>query len=171
MWMCMYMHMSHVCHSHFNKSKHRPDPTLEFPLTLEGYSIIWPISYTHSLKADVQMFTHTISITVQCFCIVFYYCCHKLYPPTPITALILFLPACQPSCSTCENDFECTACGGSFLLSGRQCVTTCERGLFQDHTRCLSKSTAVYISFTFILLTFCDAVYICCTFMMLSYQR
>uniref|UniRef100_A0A8C1C520 Fraser extracellular matrix complex subunit 1 n=1 Tax=Cyprinus carpio carpio TaxID=630221 RepID=A0A8C1C520_CYPCA len=46
--------------------------------------------------------------------------------------------ACQPSCATCENDFECTACGGSFLLSGRQCVTTCERGLFQDHTRCLS---------------------------------
>ncbi|XP_073717143.1 extracellular matrix organizing protein FRAS1 [Misgurnus anguillicaudatus] len=46
--------------------------------------------------------------------------------------------ACQPSCATCENDFECTACGGSFLLSGRQCVTTCERGLFKDHTRCLS---------------------------------
>ncbi|XP_051540724.1 extracellular matrix organizing protein FRAS1-like [Myxocyprinus asiaticus] len=46
--------------------------------------------------------------------------------------------ACQPSCATCENDFECTACGGSFLLSGRQCVTTCERGLFQDNTRCLS---------------------------------
>ncbi|CAM4540352.1 unnamed protein product [Leuciscus chuanchicus] len=49
-----------------------------------------------------------------------------------------FCAACQPSCATCENDFECTACGGSFLLSGRQCVTTCERGLFQDHTRCLS---------------------------------
>uniref|UniRef100_A0A8C1KIC1 Fraser extracellular matrix complex subunit 1 n=1 Tax=Cyprinus carpio TaxID=7962 RepID=A0A8C1KIC1_CYPCA len=46
--------------------------------------------------------------------------------------------ACQPSCATCENDFECTACGGSFLHSGRQCVSTCERGLFQDHTRCLS---------------------------------
>ncbi|XP_073695623.1 extracellular matrix organizing protein FRAS1 [Garra rufa] len=46
--------------------------------------------------------------------------------------------ACRPSCATCENDFECTACGGSFLLSGRQCVTTCERGLFQDHTSCLS---------------------------------
>lgn len=129
-------------------------------------------SYSHCLKADVQTLTRTIfnyslSAFVPCFCVVFY---HKLYPLTPITRLILFLPACQPSCATCENDFECTACGGSFLLSGRQCVTTCERGLFQDHTRCLSKSTAVYISFTFIVLTFCDTVYICCTFMMLSYQ-
>ncbi|XP_043088752.1 extracellular matrix organizing protein FRAS1-like [Puntigrus tetrazona] len=41
---------------------------------------------------------------------------------------------CQPSCATCENDFECTACGGSFLLSGRQCVTTCERSVPGPHT-------------------------------------
>uniref|UniRef100_A0A672MQB1 Extracellular matrix protein FRAS1-like n=1 Tax=Sinocyclocheilus grahami TaxID=75366 RepID=A0A672MQB1_SINGR len=51
-----------------------------------------------------------------------------------------FCAACQPSCATCENDFECTACGGFFLLSGRQCVTTCERGLFQDHTHCCHDS-------------------------------
>ncbi|TSN86075.1 Extracellular matrix protein FRAS1 [Bagarius yarrelli] len=46
--------------------------------------------------------------------------------------------ACQPACGTCENSFECTACGGSLLLSGRQCVATCETGLYQDHTQCLS---------------------------------
>ncbi|XP_017560623.2 extracellular matrix protein FRAS1 [Pygocentrus nattereri] len=46
--------------------------------------------------------------------------------------------ACQPSCLTCENGFECTACGGSLLLSGRQCVATCESGMYQDHTQCLS---------------------------------
>ncbi|XP_030622204.1 extracellular matrix organizing protein FRAS1 [Chanos chanos] len=46
--------------------------------------------------------------------------------------------ACQPSCSTCENDFECTSCGGSLILNNRQCVTTCDRGFYQDHTQCLS---------------------------------
>ncbi|XP_076856944.1 extracellular matrix organizing protein FRAS1 isoform X2 [Brachyhypopomus gauderio] len=46
--------------------------------------------------------------------------------------------ACQPSCGTCRNAFECTACGGSMLFSNGQCVATCEGGLYQDHTQCLS---------------------------------
>ncbi|XP_031426498.1 extracellular matrix protein FRAS1 [Clupea harengus] len=45
--------------------------------------------------------------------------------------------ACQPGCATCENDFECSSCGGSLLLSNRQCVAACEGGFFQDHTQCL----------------------------------
>uniref|UniRef100_A0A4W4DQF0 VWFC domain-containing protein n=1 Tax=Electrophorus electricus TaxID=8005 RepID=A0A4W4DQF0_ELEEL len=46
--------------------------------------------------------------------------------------------ACQLSCGTCGNAFECTTCGGSLLFSDGQCVATCERGLYQDHTQCLS---------------------------------
>lgn len=35
---CVYVHVheSYLCHSHFNKSKHRLNPSLEFPLLLEG---------------------------------------------------------------------------------------------------------------------------------------
>ncbi|XP_046698206.1 extracellular matrix protein FRAS1 [Silurus meridionalis] len=59
-------------------------------------------------------------------------CPHGFFPKGRVCA------ACHPSCVTCENDFECTACGGSLLLSGRQCVAACETGLYQDHTQCLS---------------------------------
>ncbi|XP_071256392.1 extracellular matrix organizing protein FRAS1-like [Salvelinus alpinus] len=45
--------------------------------------------------------------------------------------------ACQASCATCENDFECSSCGGSLLLNNRQCVATCDPGSYQDPTQCL----------------------------------
>ncbi|XP_046872768.1 extracellular matrix protein FRAS1 isoform X2 [Hypomesus transpacificus] len=45
--------------------------------------------------------------------------------------------ACQSSCATCESSTECSSCEGSSVLSSGQCVSTCEPGLFQDHTRCL----------------------------------
>uniref|UniRef100_A0A8C7CEK8 Fraser extracellular matrix complex subunit 1 n=1 Tax=Oncorhynchus kisutch TaxID=8019 RepID=A0A8C7CEK8_ONCKI len=45
--------------------------------------------------------------------------------------------ACQSSCATCENDFECSSCGGSLLLNNRHCVATCDPGSYQDPTQCL----------------------------------
>ncbi|XP_029574000.1 extracellular matrix organizing protein FRAS1 [Salmo trutta] len=45
--------------------------------------------------------------------------------------------ACQSSCATCENDFECSSCGGSLLLNNRHCVATCDPGSYQDTTQCL----------------------------------
>ncbi|XP_042177181.1 extracellular matrix organizing protein FRAS1-like [Oncorhynchus tshawytscha] len=45
--------------------------------------------------------------------------------------------ACQSSCATCENDFECSSCGGSLLLNNRHCVATCDLGSYQDPTQCL----------------------------------
>ncbi len=143
MWMCMYMYMSHVCHSHLTSQNTDRILQWNFPPTLEVYSIIWQHSYNQSLRAAVLILSHRISINISVLCTQLLHCVLLLQPQSFITLLFLFLPACQPSCATCENDFECTACGGSFFLSGRQCVTTCERGLFQDHTRCLSKSTAV----------------------------
>lgn len=84
----------------------------------------------------------------------FNYAVQTVSPLTFIPFPVFFLPACQPSCATCENDFECTACGGSFLFSGWQCVTTCEGGLFQDHTRCLRKSLLLFWLYTLYFCTF-----------------
>uniref|UniRef100_A0A8D0CH89 Fraser extracellular matrix complex subunit 1 n=1 Tax=Scleropages formosus TaxID=113540 RepID=A0A8D0CH89_SCLFO len=44
--------------------------------------------------------------------------------------------ACRDACATCVNDFECTSCGGSLLMSGQRCVSACEVGFYQDHSQC-----------------------------------
>ncbi|XP_035245707.1 extracellular matrix protein FRAS1-like isoform X1 [Anguilla anguilla] len=44
--------------------------------------------------------------------------------------------ACKDSCGSCENDFECTSCSTSLLMSNRRCVSECESGFFVNHTQC-----------------------------------
>ncbi|NXU54362.1 FRAS1 protein, partial [Turnix velox] len=44
--------------------------------------------------------------------------------------------ACNETCSSCTNGFECSSCLPSLLLKRGQCVTSCGEGYFQDQLLC-----------------------------------
>ncbi|NWY04165.1 FRAS1 protein, partial [Nothoprocta ornata] len=44
--------------------------------------------------------------------------------------------ACNETCSSCSNGFECSSCQASLLLKNGQCVTSCGQGFFQDQLLC-----------------------------------
>ncbi|XP_045713822.1 extracellular matrix organizing protein FRAS1 isoform X3 [Phyllostomus hastatus] len=44
--------------------------------------------------------------------------------------------ACQPQCSTCAHELECSSCWPPLLMRHGQCVSTCGDGFYQDHHSC-----------------------------------
>ncbi|XP_076999177.1 extracellular matrix organizing protein FRAS1 isoform X1 [Tamandua tetradactyla] len=44
--------------------------------------------------------------------------------------------ACQPQCSTCTSDLECSSCQPPLMLRHGQCASICGDGFYQDHRTC-----------------------------------